>query len=401
MAGLLSRAVGGRLGNLPLSPRPSVLIVSFTVAASDPRVIRQIEALRDIADVTVAAKASEAFTVERFIDIGVGQERATGWFIRRAIAALLLVARRASALGWLTGTRLRNLRPLRGETFDVVLANDAECLPAVYRNLPAGARVVLDAHEFAEDEFPERLVWRLLVRPVIRGVSRAYLPRVDGLMTVSSGLAGLFEEHYGRHATVVMSADAYVDLRPSPLSGRVIRMVHVGGYSPTRGLETLCRTVELLGDGYTLDFYLLPQRGYGNFWRRWANSPSIVFHEPVPMDQVAQTVNAYDIGVYALPPTSLNSICALPNKFFQFVHGRVAVAIGPSEEMARLVREYGCGVVAADFSAEALAEAIRLLSRDDIVRMKEGADAAAKALNLEHFAGVIRRVVLDGTEAAA
>ena len=218
------------------------------------------------------------------------------------------------------------------------------------------------------------------------------------MMTVSAGLAELFEERYGCRAEVAMSADAFVDLDPVPVSDDVVRMVHVGGYSAVRGLDTLCETVELLGEGYTLDFYLIAMSGYEGFRRRWEGHPRITFHEPVPMGEVARTVNAYDIGVYVLPPSSLNNMRALPNKFFQFVHGRVAVAIGPSEEMARLVCEYGCGVVAEDFSAEALAAAIAPLTREDLWRMKLGSDAAAAELNLERFAQTIRKVVLPELE---
>lgn len=371
--------------------------MSYTVAATDPRVLRQIEALRGSADITVAAKAGSEMPAVQFVDIGVGPKSRVSWSLRRAIAALLMLVRSEAAMGF-TGMRVRRLRVLQGERFDVVVANDVECLPAVYRYLGGVPRVVLDAHEFAEDEFPERLVWRVLVQPLVRRVSHRYVPRVDGIMTVSAGLAELFEERYGRTAEVVMSADAFADINPAPVSHDVVRMVHVGIYLPGRGLDTLCETVDLLGEGYTLDLYLMAQSGYEGFRRRWEEHQRITFHQPVPMSEVAWTVNAYDIGVYALPPTSLNHMRALPNKFFQFLHGRVAVAIGPSEEMARLVREYRCGVVAEDFSAKALAAAIAPLTREDLWRMKQGSDAAAADLNLERFAHTIRQIVLPGME---
>jgi glycosyltransferase involved in cell wall biosynthesis len=381
--------------------QPRVLILAYTVASTDPRVMRQVEALRHVAEVTVAAKSGGELPVARFIEIGVGPERTISWSFRRVVAALLLLLRTDASIGWLTGTRVRRLRQIDNESFDIVLANDVECLPAVFRYFRGASRVVLDAHEFAEDEFPERLLWRLLVRPLVRKASKAYLPRVDGMMTVSQGLASLYAERYGCHAEVVMSADALVDLDPMPPSDGMVRMVHVGRYSPFRGLDTLCVAVDLLGLGHTLDFYLVPQQGFDRFRARWSDHPRITFHDPVPMYEVSRTVNAYDIGVYALPPSSTNNARALPNKFFQFVHGRVAVAIGPSQEMAHLVRQYDCGVVAESFSAEALAAAIEPLRADDLWRMKQGSDAAARELNLERFANIIRRVVLEGVEETA
>jgi hypothetical protein len=35
--------------------------------------------------------------------------------------------------------------------------------------------------------------------------------------------------------------------------------------------------------------------------------------------------------------------------FVEFIQARLAVAVDPSPEMARLVQRYGCGVVAPDF----------------------------------------------------
>lgn len=378
--------------------RTRALILTMTSAPEDPRVRRQIDALRSFADLTVASRSSQSILGTVPVDLTCSRRYRVVRVVRRSVGSLLCLARDDRAFGWLKSCRMRRLGVLRGDHFDVVIANDVECLPAVYRYLGGAPRVVLDAHEFAEDEFPERLVWRVLVHPLIRRVSRRYLPMVDRMMTVSEGLAELFKERYGRRAEVVMSAGAFVDLDPVPVSDDVVRMVHVGGYSPVRGLDTLCETVELLGEGYTLDLYLIAQSGYEGFRRRWERHPRITFHEPVPMDEVARTVNAYDIGVYALPPTSLNHLHSLPNKFFQFVQGRVAIAIGPSEQMARLVHEYGCGVVAEDFSAETLAAAIEPLTREDLWRMKLASDAAASELNFERFAHTIREVVLSEAE---
>lgn len=124
--------------------RPQVLILSYTVAAADPRVLRQVEALRGSADITVAAKAGSQMPAVRFVDIRVGPENRISWSLRRAIAALLMLARSEATLGWFTGTRVRRLGVLRGERFDVVVANDVECLPAVYWYLGGVPRVVLD-----------------------------------------------------------------------------------------------------------------------------------------------------------------------------------------------------------------------------------------------------------------
>jgi hypothetical protein len=52
----------------------------------------------------------------------------------------------------------------------------------------------------------------------------------------------------------------------------------------------------------------------------------------------------------------------LPNKFFEFIQARLAVAIGPSVEMKRLVKEWDCGIVAANFEAKSMAAEINRLT---------------------------------------
>src|SRR5699024_12205372 len=108
-----------------------------------------------------------------------------------------------------------------------------------------------------------------------------------------------------------------------------------------------------------------------------------IFHDPVAADEVVPTLNSYDVGVYSLPPISFNFRWALPNKFFDFVQARLALLIGPSPEMAALVREHDLGVVAEDFTPAAFAAAVDALTAEQVAAAKEAADAAAAVLCAE------------------
>ena len=111
--------------------------------------------------------------------------------------------------------------------------------------------------------------------------------------------------------------------------------------------------------------------------------------------------NEYDIGLYLLRPANFNNRFALPNKFFEFVQGRLAVAIGPSPEMARIVHEYGLGIVAEDFTPETLAQELNNLDPPAIAGFKQAAHAAADELCAERNEGVFLRVVEETLAARA
>jgi hypothetical protein len=87
------------------------------------------------------------------------------------------------------------------------------------------------------------------------------------------------------------------------------------------------------------------------------------------------------LGVYLLPFSNFNNMHALPNKFFEFVQGRLGIAIGPSPEMAHLVTKHGLGLVAADFSPATLAGMLNGLTADQVRQFKSNADRAAHALS--------------------
>ena len=91
----------------------------------------------------------------------------------------------------------------------------------------------------------------------------------------------------------------------------------------------------------------------------------------------------YDIGFFYNEPLTFNLRHSLPNKFFEFIQARLAVAIGPSPDMAFIVNQYGCGIVASSFTVESMADSMNQLTSDHIDVMKKNADKAAKLLNYE------------------
>jgi len=159
-----------------------------------------------------------------------------------------------------------------------------------------------------------------------------------------------------------------------------------------------------LDDRFTLDFFLTDNDpDYLNELRTFAARDSrIRFLPPVPMAQICRTLNNYDIGIFLLPPVNFNYANALPNKFFEFIQARLAVAVGPSPEMAKIVNAHGLGVIAESFEPAALASALNALCDADLVRYKLAADIAADSLSDEAgsqlFEQLVERLLSGGVQ---
>jgi glycosyltransferase involved in cell wall biosynthesis len=162
--------------------------------------------------------------------------------------------------------------------------------------------------------------------------------------------------------------------------------------------------MELLDEHYGLDLLLAgagPSGYLDQLRRRAAGDPRIRFLDPVPMREISRFANAYDIGVFLLPPQHVNQEFTLPNKFFEYIQGRIVPAIGPSPEMARIVREWDCGIVAEDYTPEAFAAAIAGTSRARLAELKENGDRAARELCAERNSPIVFDLVARALREAA
>ena len=174
-----------------------------------------------------------------------------------------------------------------------------------------------------------------------------------------------------------------------------MRMIHHGAAAPSRGIETMIEMMRHVDERFHLDLMLVPlSLPYLEKLSVLARKvPRTRIIPPVAMQDLVPAGNDYDIGLYLLRPSSFNNLHALPNKFFEFIQARLAVAIGPSPEMARIVRQFDCGIVADDFAPATLACALNSLTAADVDRMKAGSEKAAHVYTAENNAEKVREIV--------
>jgi hypothetical protein len=375
-----------------------ILVVYLGELTNVARVARHVEFLRHDYEVVLAGWPPDpGVPGAQFLELPAGE----GSRVAAAGRVALRLLGRYDRAYWLDPRmRLWRERLLEAMPVDAILVNHLFALPlamAVGGDTP----VVFDAHEHWTSE---SISWtrrqRLSMRHAHEWIVDRYVPETAGMMTVSVGIARAFAERCRVAPQLVINAPMFRDLAPSTTRAP-IRLVHIGLADERRRLEDTIEAVGMLGDGFSLDLILGRENAYRQRLERLADQhPSVRVLPPVPSRDLIDVANGYDIGVFLLPGINPNQVHVLPNKLFDYIQARLAIAIGPSAEMAAVVRDWDCGVVSEDFTPTSFAAALRRLDGPTIQRMKLNADRAAHFLNAERnretVVGVMRNAI-EGT----
>jgi hypothetical protein len=370
-----------------------ILVISYSDLARDSRVDRQIGFLRRRHEVIAAGMGPPGYDDVQFIDLrpdaGVRADP-----VRRALLAGWLLVRRADAAYWAKPENRRALTRLERHGAELIIANDVPALPLAHR-IARNAPVIFDAHEMATTEWSHIPWWRLILAPYVNALLRRYLPTVAGMTTVSPGIAEMYAQRYGIRPVVVTNASNPAALQPTPVH-TPIRMICHSIADPQRQLELMIEAAGRVGNRFSFELMLVPtDAGYVRRLEQIsAPYPWVTISSPQPQREIPRYCNDYDLGVYLLPPLNENALHALPNKLFEFIQARLGVVVGPSPEMAAVVREWDLGLVSDAFSAEALARALDSVTPERVATYKQRAHAAASELNSERNA----KIVLDLVE---
>ena len=288
-------------------------------------------------------------------------------------------------------------------------AVDRSPAPAATARTTAGGDapvpVLFDAHEYSPDRLARRSLTRFLARPFYTWLIRTQAPRAAAMTTVADGIADRYRAAFGLDPVVIRNCPAYRALPPRSTDPTRITLVHHGVALRARRLEAMIDVVAGCDDRYRLAFMLVESDpGYVDALAQRAARVApgrVAFHAPVAPAEIAPKLHGLgDIGLFLLPPVDFSYRMALPNKLFEFIMAGLAVAIGPSPEMAQVVDAHGCGVVAPDFAPASLAALLNALSSDDIDAMKGRSLAAARVLNAEVEMGRLMALYGSVLEAA-
>jgi len=366
----------------------NILIIKFSNISNQPRIYRQIEFLKDNYNIyTAGFKFLPNHSIKKHFNIKIP------FLPTGLIDKLLWNIEPVSVL-------LSAIFKLNHTQYDLIIAHDPFTLQAaMILSKRMGAKVIHDAHEYTPGQYEDQWFHRLFLIKIWVYICRKYMQRADATIAVCQGIANEYKKNYGVHCEVINNSPFYSNLSPTPATNNTIRMIHHGVAHPSRRTEEMINLMSLLDKRFHLDFMLMNDgsRYYKKIVNLGEKNPRISFRDTVPMPEIPKTINEYDIGLYLLNPSSFNQKMSLPNKFFEFIQARLAVAIWPSPEMARLVRQYNCGIVSNDFLIESMAEKLNALSREDIMEFKMNSHKAASQLcaekNRDKFLSIVEGLI--------
>ncbi len=374
--------------------RKSILVICGTNLQKAPRFLTQLEALYKDYDIIAAGYSGDLQSKKyKFIPLIKGKREANFVFhlkypfiVRKAISATLRIIF-FKTIDPEKNRILDNFNLLKKYNYDLVISHHLNDLPMGVKLAQfKGVKLIFNAHEYYPLQFEDKPEWMKNTYPYNMKIARDNFKFVDACFCVGTKIAEKYKQEFNLDSLVITNAKPFVKLQPKPIDENdKIKLIHHGAANRSRKIEFMIELVKYLGDKYTLDLVLVPgeEKYIDELKHKAAPYSNINFPEAVSTQEISTYINKYDIGVYILPPTNFNGTNALPNKFFEFVQARLAIAIGPSPEMAYLLNKYDLGVVSDDFTTESLAEKILQLDADKIMYYKNQAHKHAQELSVD------------------
>jgi hypothetical protein len=377
--------------------RLKVLVLTLTPVATDARVLRQVKRLMQDFDVTTASYGDEPGLGIPHIQLRPApMQRAPLWKRLTLLASQILRIHPITLK--LHPAQEEARKALAGTEWDLIFSNDVIAAP-ITNTLKSRFGFIADLHEYAPRQGEHSWKWRAVVAPLMRWICRNKIAgKAAAVTTIGQGIADEYKRKFGIEAELVINATPeHAQLKAQPVDGP-IKLVHSGIPGPARKLEVMIDAVKQSSAHVTLDLFLMKR----NFeyldmlQERAKDDDRIHFRDPVPYDRLVETLNAYDVGVSMIAPTTFNLKWCLPNKFFDFVQGKLGIITGPSPEMKRYIEAYGFGAVSSDFTGDSLAKVIDNLTPEAVMKWKEISTQHAHELSgetqAENWAQVAHRV---------
>ena len=379
-----------------------ILIVTYLPLHKEPRVLRQIQALRH--NYKIATIGYTQINDEDIIYYPLKEPVRRSLFQKMQLLIYLLFCHNIYIKKMMVeNITLKDVLSQNIIMPDIIIAHDWDGLylaSELKKKRKWDAKIYFDAHEYGPNQFNASIRWRLITKPLINYSLRKCKDDIAAMSTVCDGIASEYEKYFeftnGFVKVITNASDYQYTLKPNEIKGNKIKLIHHGNASSLRKLELMIKMMKYLDpDKYEFTFMLIRlEPDYYDYLVRLSKKfNNIKFIEPVPFYEITKTINNYDIGVFLLLPEHFNYKYALPNKLFEFIQARLAIAISPSIEMVKIVDKYELGIHSKYFSPKSLANSIAQLTPEMIMKYKKNSDKYAAELSANENLIAIRNII--------
>lgn len=266
---------------------------------------------------------------------------------------------------------------------DLIIAVNADTLAAsALAAQKLGIKFAYESYEFWPDHAREaacKLTNRqrtFLIQSELR-----YAPSAALMVTVSDYLAQEYasELKLATRPAVLYNAPDKIANTPSPAHSP-LRVLFLGNIQRERNVEFLLHSVAKV-QGVTLTFQ--GRGSMANSLRQEAHrlgiEDRVFFKDPVPYAQVADSASHYDVGVVCHEAYNRQMEGALPNKFFEYMAGGLAI-LAPRTHAFEMIEHFDTfGLFVDASSLESMITALGDLrdNPQDLLARKESAFALA------------------------
>jgi len=371
--------------------KPIVLIIASNPLHNGPRMIREIEALKNEYDITAIGGTPPQDSSVKYVNI----KKIYG--LDRILKKLTWVAAKKEYIGKLYYTEFALHRIIKEIKPAFVITHNPIFLPYLFSFKGRDYKVIYNAHEYHPLEYEDRKGWLETFGKYYYQLYKQFLPKLDLLINVCESIAQKCLEEFGKPSIVIPNASVlYPSIVPTfAWEGETIRIIHHGGAIRERKIEIMIEAIRVLGSRFQLDLMLMPlNEEYFKELKDLADKAGNVnFIPPVNFKEIVPFISKYHVGLFHLCPSNFNYRVALPNKLFEFIQARLCVVVSPSPEMANIVNKFGVGLVAESFSEESLVSTIRRLDFIQINKFKEKCQSVAYEVAAEkYYAHLIKSI---------
>lgn len=219
---------------------------------------------------------------------------------------------------------------LVSEKPDLIISINAETLAAcAHAAQQLDVKYVYESYEFWPDHaFDEACALNSRQRSFLVNSEQFYANSSACFVTVSDYLAREYQNDLNLHQKleVVYNCPPNIACEPS-LVHSPLRIVFVGNIVPERNIEAIIDAVSNLGG---IELFI---QGSGNHKKKLEEHikniqcNNVYFKERVPYNALSDSLSCYDVGVISYEVYNRHVEGALPNKFFEYMAGGLAMLL--------------------------------------------------------------------------